>query len=395
MDMLSSSYDDYDYSYYPPPPPNYPPYNDQYYGGGGYGGGDDDSDNADDRDEGRDDDSGNDDGDDSGNDGDGDDSGDDDDGDDCGEDDDGDDSSDDDGNDNDSEEDSSEENNTSNFCGCTDSGGTTNIGVIHGEDMILAVDSRATEMASTGFSLFLYLLSLPFIFSERDGKKKMIKLTESIVLTRVGKVGVSKAIWKHLKEKLRETSTYLTIEELANSGKEFADTITDDASGKCFIGGIEGRHPILYSFGYHYDKVLRSGRGFLDKIEKFLTMGSGRVYARRAYENEMARRGSGVSIDDVKEEVTFALLKAAVEDVAQVSPTIGYQVTSINSIDSYVRFFDRLGATNQRPVLAVYPRNQKSTVDDLEFDFRANVYLSIYHCELAMKCTRFMLQDVQ
>ncbi|KAM1774106.1 hypothetical protein ACFX1R_045525 [Malus domestica] len=223
----------------------------------------------------------------------------------------------------------------------------------------------------------------------------MIKLTESIVLTRVGKVGVSKAIWKHLKEKLRETSTYLTIEELANSGKEFADTITDDASGKCFIGGIEGRHPILYSFGYHYDKVLRSGRGFLDKIEKFLTMGSGRVYARRAYENEMARRGSGVSIDDVKEEVTFALLKAAVEDVAQVSPTIGYQVTSINSIDSYVRFFDRLGATNQRPVLAVYPRNQKSTVDDLEFDFRANVYLSIYHCELAMKCTRFMLQDVQ
>ncbi|KAM2273830.1 hypothetical protein ACFX1S_043711 [Malus domestica] len=138
----------------------------------------------------------------------------------------------------------------------------------------------------------------------------MIQLTESIVLTRVGRVRVSRAIWAHLQEKLRNTNTYLSIEALANSGKEFADTITDDASGKCFIGGIEGgQHPILYSLGYHYDKGSRSGRGFQRKIETFDTMGSGRVCARKAYEEGMARRGSGVSIDDVKEEVAFALLR--------------------------------------------------------------------------------------
>ncbi|TQD89152.1 hypothetical protein C1H46_025274 [Malus baccata] len=43
-------------------------------------------------------------------------------------------------------------------------------------------------------------------------------------------------------------------------------------------------------------------------------MGSGRVCARKAYEEGMARRGSGVSIDDVKEEVALALLMAALED---------------------------------------------------------------------------------
>ncbi|KAB2629567.1 hypothetical protein D8674_034362 [Pyrus ussuriensis x Pyrus communis] len=154
---------------------------------------------------------------------------------------------------------------------------------------------------------------------ERDGKEKMIQLTESIVLTRVGRVRVSKAIWAHLPEKLRKTSRYVTIEELANSAKEFPDSITDDASGKCFVGGIEGGHPILYSFGYRYDKVLRSGRGFQRKIETFAIMGSGMVYARRAYVKGMARRGSGVSIDDVKEEVAFALLKAALEDALATS----------------------------------------------------------------------------
>ncbi|KAB2629566.1 S ribonuclease [Pyrus ussuriensis x Pyrus communis] len=403
MDMQPSSYDDY-----PPPPPYYPPYNDQYYGRGGYRGGVDDSDDADDGEEGRDDE----DGDDSGNDNDGDNSsddgddrvdddgdggGDDDDGngDDSGNDNDGDNSSDDDdgdgrvdddgdgcsddddGNGDDSEEDSSEEyddndhgddsgdddrdsgnddggDDSGNEDEDPDSGGTTNIGVIHGEDTILAVDSRASRDG-------VY---------KRDGKEKMIQLTESIVLTRVGRVRVSKALWAHLQEKLRNTSTYLTIEALANSGKEFADTISDDASGKCFIGGIEGGHPILYSFGYHYyDKVLGRGRGFQRKIETFDTMGSGRVHARKAYEEGMARRrGSGVSIDDVKEEVAFALLMAALEDgntggklhVAHVSPTVGYQVTSRNPIESYVLFFDRLGATNENAVFAVYQANQVS-----------------------------------
>ncbi|KAM1247280.1 hypothetical protein TB2_043387 [Malus domestica] len=74
------------------------------------------------------------------------------------------------------------------------------------------------------------------------------------------------------------------------------------------------KHPILYSLGYHYDNGSRSGRGFQRKIETFDTMGSGRVCARKAYEEGMARRGSGVSIDDVKEEVAFALLMAALED---------------------------------------------------------------------------------
>lgn len=54
--------------------------------------------------------------------------------------------------------------------------------------------------------------------------------------------------------------------------------------------------------------------------------------------------------------IPFSIMLA----VAQVSPTVGYQVTSTNPIESYVRFFNRLGATNEKVMLAVYQANQVS-----------------------------------